>query len=55
VLLTDPRWLRTAPRVEPPITGEELRGFERANEQRRRLNGTSAAPVMVPDEEDDFA
>lgn len=46
---------RRVEKVLDPVTGEELHGFERANEQRRRLNGTSTGTGMVPDEEDDFA
>jgi hypothetical protein len=41
--------------VEPvldPFTGETLHGYDRANEQRRRLDGTSSAPVVPFD---DFA
>ena len=33
--------LTKANRTTDPETGEELHGFERANEQRRLLNGTS--------------
>jgi hypothetical protein len=35
--------LTKAGRTFDPVTGEELHGFERANEQRRLLNGTSEA------------
>jgi len=44
---------RRVEKVLDPVTGEELHGFDRANEQRRRLNGTSAGEFKP--EEDDFS
>jgi hypothetical protein len=41
---------RRVEKIVDPVTGEELHGFDRANEQRRRLNGTSqAAPSVAAD------
>ena len=37
---------RRVEKVVDPVTGEELHGFERANEQRRRLNGTPSVAVV---------
>jgi hypothetical protein len=40
-------------KVRDPETGEVLHGFDLANEQRRRLNGTSSAAAPIP--ADDFS